>query len=184
MIKILSCVLLSCSAIVPFGPNLHRPLIEIDGQVEAQPGIRYTFLSQRWLNQEELKQFEDVHGLTLAIKMRFSNESKNRIYFLAGSTGSVLPEGYRSFRKVGETKWQYLPKSRGREGPPGSEFTGIAFTWLELPPGASIEFEAYDWSRDGEEHALSAFVRKDTDSSPVEVTSDTFRPLSKGKSTQ
>jgi hypothetical protein len=181
MLKILSCVILSCSAIVASG-SLHRPANNTDSRMEAQPGIRYTFLSQRWLSNEELSRFKDVHGLALAVRMRFSNEGKSHVFYLAGI--SVIPQGYHSFRKIGETKWQYLPKSRGREGPPGSEFTGVAYTWLELPPGASIEFEAYDWSKDDEEHAFSAFVRQDKDASPMEVTSDTFRPLSKGKSTQ
>lgn len=182
MLKILSCLLLSCSAIVALGPNLHRPANNRDSPMEAQPEIRYTFVSQRWLSKEELSKFKDVHGLALAVRMRLSNESKSHVSYLAGI--SIVPHGYRWFRKIGETKWQYLPKSRGREGPPGSEFRGVAYTWLELPPGASIEFEAYDWSKDDEEHAFSAFVRQDKDASQEEVTSDTFRPLSKGKSTQ
>lgn len=178
MLKILSCVILSCCPIVALG-LLHRPTDNSDSRMEAQPGIRYTFLSQRWLTDEELAQFKDVHGLALAVRMRFTNEGKSHVFYLAGT--SIIPQGYHSFRKVGETSWQYLPKSRGREGPPGSEFTGVAFTWLELPPGASIEFEVYDWSKDDEEHAFSAFVRKDTDARAAEVTSDIFRPLSKGK---
>jgi hypothetical protein len=150
-----------------------------EGLMEAQPRMRYSVLSQRWLTEKELSQFKDVHGLAIAVRMRFSNEGKSHVSYLAGI--SIIPQGYQWFRKVGETKWQYLPKSRGREGPPSSEFTGVVYTWLELPPGASIEFEAYDWSKDDEEHAFSAFVRKDTDGSAVEVTSDVFRPLSKGQ---
>ena len=179
MIKILTFLLVSYSASIALGPNLDRQVIKSDSPMEAQPEIRYTFVSQRWLSKEELSKFNDVHGLALAVRMRFSNESKSHVSYLAGI--SIVPHGYRWFRKIGETKWQYLPKSHGREGPPGSEFTGVAYTWLELPPGASIEFEAYDWSKDDEEHAFSAFVRQDKDASPEEVTSDTFRPLSKEK---
>lgn len=179
MLKILSCLILSCCPIVALG-LLHRPTDNRDNRMEPQPGIRYTFLSQRWLSNEELSRFKDVHGLALAVRMRLSNESKSHVFYLAGT--SVIPQGYHLFRKIGETKWQYLPKSRGRAGPPGSEFTGVAYTWLELPPGASIEFEAYDWSEDDEEHAFSAFVRQDKDASPEEVTSNNYRPLSKRNS--
>ena len=141
----------------------------------ANEVVRYTVLSQRWLSKDELSQFKDVHGLTLAVRMRLSNESTSPVFYLAGT--SVIPQGYKLFRKVGETSWQYLPKSRGREGPPGSEFSGVAYTWLELPAGAAIEFEVYDWSAKDEEHALSAFIRQDKNAVPQEVTSDTYQPI-------
>lgn len=182
--KILSCLVITCLAVVWSGLARDRVFVETQDQINAQTGVSYTFLSQRWLTEEELKQFKDAHGLTLTVRMRFSNHGKNPVYFLAKSAGSLIPEGYRSFRKVGDTKWQYLPQSRGREGAPGSEFTGVAYTWLQLPAGASIEFETFDWSRDDEEHALSAFVKTDMDSKPVEVISNIFRPLSKEKETQ
>lgn len=179
MITILTFLLVSYSATVVLGPTVDRQVIRSERPIAAQPEIRYAFLSQRWLTKEELSRFKDVHGLALAVRMRFSNESKSHVSYLAGV--SVVPHGYRWFRKIGETKWQYLPKSRGREGSPGSEFTGVAYTWLELPPGASNEFETYDWSTEDEEHAFSAFVRQDKDGSSMEVTSDTYRPLVKGK---
>jgi hypothetical protein len=146
-----------------------------DSGTEAQPGVRYTVVSQRWLRNDELSQFKDVHGLTLAVRMRLSNESTSPVFYLAGT--SVIPQGYKLFRKIGETSWQYLPKSRGREGSPGSEFSGVAYTWLELPAGASIEFETYDWSAKDEEHAFSAFIREDKNAVSQEVTSDTYRPI-------
>ena len=174
MLKILNCLILSCCVIMAMGP-LPRSANSGDSGMEAQPGVRYTFLSQRWLSNDELSRFKDVHGLTLAVRMRLSNESMSPVFYLAGS--SVIPQGYKLFRKIGETSWQYLPKSHGREGPPGSEFSGVAYTWLELPAGASIEFETYDWSAKDEEHAFSAFVRQDKNASPQEVTSDPYRPI-------
>ena len=50
---------------------------------------------------------------------------------------------------------------------------------MELPPGASVEFEAQDWSNAEQEHAFSAFIKTDPDTKPVEITSDIFRPLAK-----
>jgi hypothetical protein len=174
MLKILCCLILGCSAMVAPGP-LPRSANNGDSGTETQPGVRYTVLSQRWLRKDELSQFKDVHGLTLAVRMRLSNESMSPVFYLAGT--SVIPQGYKLFRKIGETSWQYLPKSRGREGSPGSEFSGVAYTWLELPAGASIEFETYDWSAKDEEHAFSAFIREDKNAVSQEVTSDTYRPI-------
>jgi hypothetical protein len=134
MLKILCCLILGCSAMVAPGP-LPRSANNGDSGTEAQPGVRYTVVSQRWLRNDELSQFKDVHGLTLAVRMRLSNESMSPVFYLAGT--SVIPQGYKLFRKIGETSWQYLPKSRGREGSPGSEFSGVAYTWLELRAGAS-----------------------------------------------
>lgn len=178
MAKILCCFVVTCLAALWSGTSAEQQ------DRASAPGVSYTFLSQRWLTKDELKQFKDVHGLSIAVRMRFSNQGKDPVYYLARSAGSVIPEGYRSFRKVGDPNWQYLPQSRGREGAPGSEFTGVAYTWLQLPAGASIEFETFDWSKSDEEHALSAFVKKDMDSKPVEVISDIFRPLLKVNGTR
>jgi len=90
-----------------------------------------------------------------------------------------LPAGYQFFRKIGDKEWQSLPPSRGRrEGIAGPEFKGDGYRWLELPPGAAIEFEVYDWSSGGEEHSFSAFVKTDPHQEPIEVRSDIFKPLS------
>lgn len=140
------------------------------------PNVRYTFLSQRWLTKDELKQFDDVIGLTHAVRMRLSNEGKNPVYYLADSNGSIRPHGYQFFRKLGTSTWEFLPPSRGREGVPGSEFSGSGYTYLMLPPNAAVEFEMFDWSNPNQEHAFTTFLKVDVDAKPVEITSDSFRP--------
>jgi hypothetical protein len=145
-------------------------------QKEPSPrNVQYDFLSQRWLTQDELKQFENVHGIVLAVRLRLSNQSKRHVLYLATS-GTVVPTGYHLFRSLGASSWQCTSPGRGREGPPGSEFTGVAYSWLELPPGAAVEVEAHDWSRSSEEHAFSTFVKFDSDSKPMEIVSTAFRP--------
>lgn len=144
----------------------------------APPNVRYIFLSQRRLTKDELKQFDDVFGLALAVRMRLSNEGKNPVYYLADSNGSIRPHGYQVFRKLGASTWEFLPPSRGREGAPGSEFTGGGYTYLILPPNAAVEFEMLDWSNPEQEHAFTTFIKVDADAKPMEITSDTFRPTS------
>jgi hypothetical protein len=145
---------------------------------ESSVKVRYSVLSQRWLTDAEIKRLGNVYGVVRAVRMRFINESDWYIWYLA-SSHSILPQGYTFFRKIGETQWNYLPQSRGREGPPGSEFTGVAYAWLELPPGAAIDFEAHDWNDEEQEHAFSTFVKTDRDAIPVEIVSNTFGPLVK-----
>jgi len=142
----------------------------------SPPNIRFTFLSQRPLTKDELKQFDDVFGLAIAVRMRLSNEGKNPVYYLADSNGSIRPHGYQFFRKPGASIWEFLPPSRGREGVPGSEFTGSGYTYLMLPPNAAIEFEMFDWSNPNQEHAFTTFIKIDVDAKPVEITSNAFRP--------
>ena len=142
----------------------------------APPNVRYVFLSQRRLTKDELKQFDDVFGLALAVRMRLSNEGKNPVYYLADSNGSIRPHGYQFFRKLGASTWEFLPPSRGREGVPGSEFTGRGYTYLMLPPNTAVEFEMFDWNNPNQEHAFTTFIKVDVDAKPVEITSDTFRP--------
>ena len=140
------------------------------------PNVRYRFLSQRWLTKDELKQFDDVFGLALAVRMRLSNEGKNPVYYLAIRNDSIRPHGYQFFRERGASTWESVQPTRGREGVPGSEFTGSMFTYLMLPPHAAVEFEMFDWSNPNQEHAFTTFIKVDVDAKPVEITSDTFRP--------
>lgn len=148
----------------------------VESKEPSLPRVRYTFLSLRWLTKDELKQFDDVFGLALAVRMRLSNEEKYPIYYLADSNGSIRPHGYQFFRKLGAPTWEFLPPSRWREGVPGSEFTGTRYTYLMLPPNAAVEFEMFDWSNSGQEHAFTTFIKSDADAKPVEITSETFRP--------
>ena len=151
---------------------------EVEQKGQLLSDVQYTFLAQRWLTKEELSQFENVHGVVLAVRLRLSNEGKRHILYLATS-GTVVPTGYHLFRPVGTLTWQSTSPARGREGPPGSELTGVAYSWLELPPGGVVEIEAHDWSNPGEEHAFSTFVKTDVDAKPVEVISSIYRPLLK-----
>jgi hypothetical protein len=148
----------------------------MESKEPSPPNVRYTFLSLRWLTKDELKQFDDVFGLALAVRMRLSNEGKNPVYYLADSNGSIRPHGYQFFRKLGASTWEFLPPSRGREGVPGSEFTGTRYTYLMLPPNAAVEFEMLDWSNPEQEHAFTTFIKVDADAKPMEITSETFRP--------
>lgn len=142
----------------------------------APPNVRYTFLSLRRITKEELKQFDDVFGLTLAVRMRLSNEGNNPVYYLADSNGSIRPHGYQFFRRLGASTWESVQPTRGREGVPGSEFTGSRYTYLMLPPNAAVEFEMFDWNNPNQEHAFTTFIKVDADAKPAEITSDTFRP--------
>lgn len=151
---------------------------EMAGKEHSLPDVMYKVLAQRWLTKEELKQFENVRGVALAVRLRLSNESKRHILYLANS-GTISPTGYHLFRPIGTSSWLSTSPARGREGSPGSEFTGVAYSWLELPPGAAIEIEAHDWSKSGEEHAFSTFIKTDIDVKPVELISSIYRPLTK-----
>ena len=151
-------------------------------QIDAQKLVRYSVISQRWLTEDELRQFDDEFGLAIAVRVRLSNESRAPVYYLADaneSIGSIRPQGYEFFRNVGETKWEYSPPIRGRDGAPGSQSPSNQYKYLMLPPGAAIEFEVFDWSRSGQEHAFSTFVKFDLKAPPVEIVSDVFRPLTK-----
>jgi hypothetical protein len=151
-----------------------------DEQGPMSPAVKYAVISQRWLSPKELSRFQDVSGLVLAVRMRLSNESDWYIKYPARSTGSILPEGYHYFRKVGEKHWQSLPPSRGRVGDqPGPEFSGDGIRWLELAPYASVEFEILNWSNAAEEHCFSTFVKTDENPTPIEEKSNIFRPLTK-----
>jgi hypothetical protein len=163
-----SLVLCSVNAIIP---NANAT------QITAGKLVRYAVVSQRWLTTEELKQFDDVFGNAIAVRMRLINESRAPVYYLADGRGSIQPQGYEFFRKVGETKWNYSPPTRGREGAPGAEVPSNQYAYLILPAGAAIEFEIFDWTRSGEEHAFSTFVKFDANTGPIEIVSDTFLPL-------
>jgi hypothetical protein len=91
----------------------------------------------------------------------------------------VVPTGYHLYRPVEARDWRSTSPGRGREGPPGSEFTGVAYSWLELPPGGAVEVEAHDWSKPGEEHAFSTFIKIAPDATPIEIISEGYRPLIK-----
>jgi hypothetical protein len=140
--------------------------------------VQYSYVSQRWLSHAELNRFKDAHGLVLAVRLRLSNQTDWYVEYLAASTGSILPVGYQYYRPVGEKEWKSLPPSRGRSAQSlPIEFKGDGYRWLELPPGASVEFEIYNWSSAREEHAFSSFIKTDPDRAPNEIVSDTFKPL-------
>jgi hypothetical protein len=147
--------------------------------MEAGSLVRYAVVSQRWLTKDELSQFDDEFGLAIAVRMRLRNESRAPLYYLADGNGSIQPRGYECFRKNGTTKWEYSPPIRGREGAPDSDPPSSQYKYLILPPGASIEFEVFDWSSSDEEHAFITFVKFDIKTKPIEIVSDTLRPLSK-----
>ncbi len=138
--------------------------------------VKYEVLNQRRLTEEEIKRLGQLYGITLAIRLRLTNSSSQHIRYLATS-GTMVPIGYHLFREVGATEWKSTLPARGRQGPPGSEFTGISYSWLVLPPGAVVEIDAHDWSKAGEEHAFSTFVKESPDSKPEEVMTKPYRPI-------
>lgn len=87
------------------------------------PGVHYTVISQRWLTKEELQAFEDVKGFEVGVRVRLSNDSSHYVQYLAPDY-SIAPMGYHWYRQIGSDHWRHLPQSRGREGPPGTEFFG------------------------------------------------------------
>ena len=140
--------------------------------------IRLEYKSQRWLSTKELTQFDDIFGLSLAVKLRLVNDSECVFYFLSDKN-YVRPHGYQMFRKKGQTAWDFLPPSRGRDGAPGSEFTSTSYVFLGLLPSTSIEYEVPDWSRADEEHAFTIFVKPTIEVPAREIISNIYMPLTK-----
>jgi hypothetical protein len=137
---------------------------------------KYEVLNQRQLTEEEIERLGKPYGIALAVRLRLTNISSQHILYLATS-GTIVPTGYHLFRDVGTSEWKSTSPARGRQGPPGSEFTGAVYSWLELPPGAAVEIDAHDWSKAGEEHAFSTFVKESPDSKPEEITTNSYRPI-------
>lgn len=138
--------------------------------------VKYEVLNQRRLTEAEIKQLGNLYGIKLAVRLRLTNTGSRHIFYLATS-GTMVPTGYHLFREVGASEWKSTSPARGRQGSPGSELTGISFSWLELSPGAAVEIDAHDWSKAGEEHAFSTFVRESPDSKPEEVMTKPYRPI-------
>jgi hypothetical protein len=154
----------------------NSPVKATAGQ-SKDPTIKYTVISQRWLTKEELRKFEDVIGYRIAIKLRLSNDSDKSIEYLASSLDNE-PRGYSLHSKIGTEAWEYIPHSRGRTGNPGTEFTGIGYTWRVLQPHSSVEGEILSYTAKDQEFAFSTFIQKNSESEMREVVSDTIRPLS------
>ncbi len=154
------------------------PLVNSYGMQCDSSKIRLEYKSQRWLTTKELKHFEDMFGLSLAVKLRLVDESECTFYFLSDKN-YIRPHGYQMFRKKGRTQWDFLPPSRGREGPPGAEFTNTSYVFLGLLPKTSIEYEVFDWNRAGEEHAFTTFVKQTLDGPAIEIISDIYVPFRK-----
>jgi len=142
----------------------------------SKPTIKYTVVSQRWLTKEEIQKFEDAIGYKIAIKVRLTNDSDENIEYLSSSIHS-RPLGYRWERKIGAKDWYFTPPSRGRDGVPGIEFTGIGYAWRVLPPHSSVEGEVLSYTSKDEEFAFSTFVRNNPEDSMCEIVSDVIRPL-------
>lgn len=141
---------------------------------DVQSGVRYGVVSKRLLTAAERSKFTDVQGLEIAVRLKLSNDNDYHIRYLANA-GSIVPAGYRLFRERGTDSWQSTSRARGKEGAPGTEFSGVGYAWLEIPPHASVEFEAHDWVSHSQEHAFSTFVRDGKQT--VEVTSDAYVPV-------
>lgn len=138
--------------------------------------IQYTVISQRWLTQEEISKFEDVKGYKIAIRVRLANDSPSDVEYLASSF-DIRPLGYRWERKRGKKEWEFTPPSRGREGLPGSEFTGIGYTWRILPARSAVESEILSYTARDEEFAFSTFIRKGSENQMREIVSNVIHPL-------
>lgn len=152
--------------------------VSVYGSTCETSKIRLEFRSQRWLSERELSRFDDMFGLSLAVKFRLVNDSDCLIYFLS-DRNYVRPHGYEMFRKKGERQWEFTPPSRGRDGVPGSEFTATSYVFLGLLPNTSIEYEVPDWSRPDEDHAFTTFVKETLDGVPREIISDVYQPLTR-----
>lgn len=93
--------------------------------------IRLEYKSQRWLTTKELKQFDDMFGLSLAVKFRFVNESECTFYFLSDKNHIRL-HGYQMFRKKGRTQWDFFRRRGDAKAPPGAEFSDTSYVFLGL----------------------------------------------------
>lgn len=145
-------------------------------QQSNKSAIQYIVVSQRWLTHEELSKFEDAKGYQIAIRLRLSNESDHSVEYLASSS-DLSSLGYRWERKTDKKDWEFTPPSRGRDGTPGSEFTGIGYTWRVLPAHSAVETENLSYTAKDEVFAFSTFIRKGPESQPQEVVSNVIHPL-------
>jgi len=142
-------------------------------------GVSYRVVSQRWLSKSETSEALKGNAVfNMAVRLRLSNESNRRVYYLAFSDDNIFPLGYHFSRKVGGKDWEMItPPTRGRAGLPGTEFKGGAYRYLILDPGTSVEFEAGDLTAPDVERAFSVILKTDQSADPVEVFSDVYRPL-------
>ena len=171
--KILNIKLLSlCLA-----PMLSTNALSLKPRTElnqvAPRGISFTYVSQRWLTKKELAKYKDPLNITVAVKMRLSNRTDQKVLYFASNDGSIIPVCYQATRRIGAKKWKYWPGYALAS----SDFTSNEYTWLELPPRAVIEFEIENDRERGEEHAFSIFIKTDSSQKPIEVMSNSIRPL-------
>jgi len=138
---------------------------------------RYKVLSQRWMTEAEKRNFNDVVGLRIAVRMRFENGGNRAIYYSA-SQYNVLPHGCQYTRNIGTAAWDSRAQWCREQGTREREASSDKFRWLLLPSGSAIEFDLYDYSDSNEEHAFSTFVKETLEDKPMEIVSTAYRPLS------
>jgi len=140
-------------------------------------------ISQRWLTEAELARGSALSLQSIAVRLRLSNEGNDEIVYLTG-LNSIEPFGYRLFRNIGGTEWEFSPKTKQRSESLFMQSGTGASNYLRLKPNSVLEFDLSDWSqrqdKPDEEHAFSIFIKmggKNGSDLPVELISDTFRPL-------
>jgi hypothetical protein len=146
-------------------------------QAQRAGDIRLEVLSVREYTTVEKEKFVDSIGSSLAVRLRFSNDSNSHISFISPVV-VLQPVGYRLYRAVGESEWRYRSATRNRDGGPGTEFSdNPSYRWLVLAPRSAVEFEVDDFTTQTEEHAFSILFTY-FDERPIrEVVSNPYRPL-------
>lgn len=143
-------------------------------------GVRVMVTSQRWLTDQEVKELQDAYDDVVwnppvgKIRVRFVNEGERDILFLTAVV-ALDPLGYYLHRAPGAVEWKANSPSRGREGPPCSEFNGGSYMWLRLSPCMAIEWEDIPIGEPEEEHARSVCVKSVRGGKPVEIISEPYK---------
>lgn len=167
------CLITACFTLSQLNSTVGQ-VSSSDQEKRLLHSVRYQVLTQQWLPVEERKRF-----LAVKVRLRFSNEGKEPIMYLADNIGTISPTGPRVYRRAGEKEWHSWVSRHEKENPPGSEFSGDKVRWLVLFPGDAIECDALDTSTPDEEHAFTAFVKPYPDGKLIEIISDIYRPLGK-----
>ena len=133
------------------------------GAQDVKPKMRIDCLTLQMIKQKPPAEIKEkpapdiIVGTADDIHIRFllENHCDQTIYYLAYNLRdyNTAPAGYMIYR--GESN-QWTARSPGwrREG----EFTGVAFHWLPIKPGTSIEFEFSDLSLLKGERSVAIYV--------------------------
>src|SRR3954453_22757749 len=65
----------------------------------------FEILGKKRLTEKEIEQLGSVYGITLAVRLRLTNNSVHHILYLSNS-GTVVPAGYHLLRGIGSSEWE------------------------------------------------------------------------------